>query len=299
MAYENTHIYAAEQIRSKIESLKLRNILDGNLTYYHFGAIFPDICFFGKERQIRSISDNLHGVTGTPTNRAVFTTLAWLNENQDPKVLAFILGFLTHLAMDTTVHPVIYYFSEYKADGGPQDHKKSAYLHWHYETYLDQRFNRQYYLDELVSVKTAKALGISRILNIPEAGLIRALERQIAYFSRVRSRFLFHCYRLMHVFGMVEKKYLGGFYPNLELDTSVLPEHLVYQDLISGEPRETTLDQLMSDGIASGRRMIESAYQYYCGDITRKACEKVVDGSNLDTGRVGKLVSDIRFSHPA
>ena len=42
--------------------------------------------------------------------------------------------------------------------------------------------------------------------------------------------------------------------------------------------------------------MAESAYDYYCGKISRQACEKTIAGNNLDTGRIGQSMADVRFS---
>jgi Zinc dependent phospholipase C len=296
MGYENTHLYVAEQIRLEVAPAKIKPLIESNLRYYYLGSIFPDTFSYSKKERIRSISGRLHGADGTPTNRAVFSALDRIKETRDPKSLAFIFGYLTHLALDATVHPVIYYFSGYIAHGSPVDHEKSIYLHWHYESHLDRRFNDRFWLDELVSVAAAKELGISGFMDIPESAMIKALTRQITYFSRVRSRFFFRLYRLMNKLGVVSKEYLAGFYPNLELEGSRLPEQLIYRDIISGEPKETTLEILMRNGIELGKEMIESAYDYYCGNLSRKECEKVVSGNNLDTGRPGKLVSDIRFS---
>ncbi len=42
--------------------------------------------------------------------------------------------------------------------------------------------------------------------------------------------------------------------------------------------------------------MIEPAYDYYCGKISRQVCEKNIARNNLDTGRIGKTKSDVKFS---
>ena len=140
MAYENTHLFAAEQIRSCIEQSDLKTILETNLSFYLLGTIFPDICYFSDTKAIRRISDQLHGGDGTPTNRTVFCVLDAIKRRPDPQALAFVCGFSTHLAIDTTVHPVIYYFSRYKANGSPEEQNRNSYLHWHYETCLDHRW---------------------------------------------------------------------------------------------------------------------------------------------------------------
>ena len=296
MAYENTHLFVAEQIRSCIEQQDLKNILDINRSLYLLGTIFPDTCFFSDSKKIQSISKQLHGSDGTPTNRAIFQALDTINSQPDPQTLAFVCGFSTHLALDITVHPIIYYYSGFKANGSPEERKRSSYLHWHYETYLDHRFNNQYYLEGLVTIETARALRISRFLDIQEPEFLKALARQINYFSRNRNRLYYHWYRLKHQMGWLEGKYLAGHYTNLEFDRSRLPELMSYRDPVTGERKKNTLEDLMQSSIEKGQEMVQAAYAYHRGDIDRHACQKIIDGSNLDTGRVGILASDIRYS---
>lgn len=45
-----------------------------------------------------------------------------------------------------------------------------------------------------------------------------------------------------------------------------------------------------------GVKMIESAYDYYCGKVSRQVCERTVVGNSLDTGRIGKTKADVKFS---
>jgi hypothetical protein len=56
------------------------------------------------------------------------------------------------------------------------------------------------------------------------------------------------------------------------------------------------MDGLINEGINMGVKMIESAYDYYCGKISRQVCEKTIAGNNLDTGQIGKTKADVRFS---
>jgi len=42
----------------------------------------------------------------------------------------------------------------------------------------------------------------------------------------------------------------------------------------------------MDEGINMGIKMSEFAYDYYCGKISRQACEETIAGNNLDTGQI-------------
>ena len=296
MSYENTHLWAASSIKGRIKNSGLKKLITGSIGYYYFGSVFPDTFSFSHDKKIRDISNFLHGETGISPSGVVFDVLDMAKRVGDKKNLAFICGFLTHCAMDIVFHPVVVYFSGYKPKSSPRQASKSSYLHWHYETYIDRRFNNEFYLNKIIKPTVVQDLVVTSILNISEQIILDCLKKQIAYFKRTHSRLIYMTYKMMSKIGLVEKKYLGGFYANLKVDPTRLPENIRYKDIISGENKEATIDGLMNEGIKMGVKMVESAYDYYCGNISRQVCEKTIAGNNLDTGRIGKTKADVRFS---
>lgn len=296
MGYENTHLFVAETIRVEIQLQKISDIISSGIDLYYLGAIFPDILYFAKDKAHSSVADRLHGADGNPTNRIVYDMIQRVKTMEGDQNLAFIWGYLTHCALDIAVHPLIFYLSGYKNNGNAHVQQKSSYLHWHYETFIDRRFNNQCYLEEMIKIGAVKGSIIAPFLDLPEKVIQAALKRQIAYFSRIRSRRYFRLYRALSIMGCIEKKHLAGFYKNLKIETKHLPETIRYQDIITGKKKETTLEQLMRKGIEVGKQMIVSAYYYYLGSISQKECNKHIAGSNLDTGQLGKTKSDIRYS---
>jgi hypothetical protein len=296
MTYENTHLWAADTIRGRLQSSVLNKLITDSIDGYYFGAVFPDTLSYSNDKKIREISNFLHGKTGIYSNDVVFEMLDMARRTGDKKNLAFICGFLTHCAMDIVFHPIIIYFSGYKPGNRPREASKSAYLHWHYETYIDKRFNNSFYLDKIINPTVVRDLAVSSILNISEKIILDSLTKQISYFRRSRSQLFYNLYRMLNKIGLVERKYLGGFYANLEVDPMRLPENLPYRDIISGENKETTMDDLMDEGIYMGLKMVESAYDYHCGKINRQVCEETITRKTLDTGRIDKTNADVRFS---
>jgi hypothetical protein len=110
MAYENTHLWAADRVIGRIENNELKEHLTDCLDDYYFGAVFPDTLSYSKDKKIREIADFLHGETGLPSNRVIFDMLDRAKATRDRKNLAFIGGFLTHCAMDIVLHPMIVSF---------------------------------------------------------------------------------------------------------------------------------------------------------------------------------------------
>jgi len=169
-------------------------------------------------------------------------------------------------------------------------------LHWHYETSIDIQINNHYYLDKIINPETIKNLAIPKILGIHESVIGDALKRQIKYFSLTRSRFYFVIFQVLCKLGFFSARVIAGFHENLNKDKTRLPDPIQYKDVITGEPKKTTLNDLIEEAIQSGCRMIETAYAYYTGRINKDECERVIAGHSLETGQVGKRTADIRFS---
>ena len=107
MAYENTHLFAANIIKNKIENETIRNVIEMNQDAYHIGSIFPDIFDFTRDTTIKTLSAVMH----KGTNEIVFQVLDRLRGKKDEENLAFVFGYLTHCAVDQILHPVVFYFS--------------------------------------------------------------------------------------------------------------------------------------------------------------------------------------------
>ncbi len=296
MAYENTHLWAADKIRAQLGNQALENLISKRSDFYHLGAVFPDTCSYSRNPEIRNISDFLHGETGIPTNKVVFDVLERVIRTRDDSNFVFICGYLTHMALDIVFHPLVVYFSGYLPQQSPTRASNSSYLHWHYETFIDKHFNNRFYLERTINPDIVRDLLIPSVLDVPEEAVMAALKRQISFFRRVNSRFFYWVYRMATGAGFVDRKYIGGFYANLDFDRTALPRKIQYRDLFSGEKRETTLDNLMDRSLSMGTDMILAAYDYYTGKISRQACENAIAGHDLDTGRSGKTKADINFS---
>ncbi len=90
MAYENTHLWAADAVRERIKNSALRELITGSIDYYYFGAVFPDTLSYSHDKKIRDISNFLHGETGIPPNGVVFDVLDMAKRVGNKKNLAFI-----------------------------------------------------------------------------------------------------------------------------------------------------------------------------------------------------------------
>jgi hypothetical protein len=296
MAYENTHIYLADEIRKKIGNHTLKQMISDHRDFYYLGSIFPDILFYSKDEQVSKIAYNLHGEDGVPTSRIIFKLLDEIRIKKDKNNFSFIAGFLTHCAVDITIHPMVFYVSGYKVNGNKQEKDRASYLHWHYEASIDQLVNHHFSLDKIINPELLKELIIPKVIGIHVDVIGKALKRQINYISLTPSRFYYIVFKALCKLGLYPAGAIAGFNRNLEKERIRLPDPIQYKDLLTGEPKQTTLNDLMAEAVQFGCRMIETAYEYYEGRENREQCEKIIGGQSLETGRVGKRMSDIRFS---
>ena len=296
MVYENTHLWAAEQIRSRIENRLIAETIGSYTDFYYLGAVFPDTLYYSKAPRISRAAYFLHGDTGVPTNAFIFDVLDQVKDRPDEKTLAFIWGFLTHCAMDIVFHPVIFYFSGYAPQDDQTSQLHSEYLHLHYETIIDQHFNKEIFLENVINPAIVKDLEFPSIRNIFRRDIESCLKKQIFYFRLIHSRLYYIVFKMLANMGLADKRLVAGFYANLAVETKKLPQKLIYRDIFSGSDMETTLEELMEESINMALKMVAAAYDYYAGNISKQSCQNTIAGHNLETGRCDKTKKDIRFS---
>jgi len=296
MVYENTHLWAAEQIRSRIENHLITETIGGHADFYYLGAVFPDILYYSRDPRVSRAAYFLHGDTGVPTNAFIFDVLDQIQDTPDEKTLVFTWGFLSHCALDIVFHPVVFYFSGYAPQDDHTRQLHSEYRHLHYETIIDRHFNKGSFLENMINPAIVKDLTLPPMRNISRRDIQNCLKRQIFYFRLIHNRLYYLIFKMLAQVGLADRRLVAGFYANLAVETKTLPQKLIYRDIITGSDRATTLEDLMEESIALAVKMIEAAGDYYAGNISRQSCQSTIAGNNLDTGQVNKTKADIRFS---
>jgi len=116
MAKENTHLWFAYGLLEHCTgSAMLRDVSD-HLGRYMLGAVILDTFYYSAGDDLVRISEAFHGRDGNPTNT---TILRVIDAARGPADIAFILGYITHCALDITFHPVVYYLSGNYYDDDP------------------------------------------------------------------------------------------------------------------------------------------------------------------------------------
>ena len=113
MAYENTHLWAADAVRGRLQSSVLKKLITDSIDCYYFGAVFPDTLSYSNDKKIREISNFLHGKTGIYSNDVVFEMLDMTKRVGDKKKLGFNFRFLTPCSHENCLPSIIVYFFRY------------------------------------------------------------------------------------------------------------------------------------------------------------------------------------------
>ncbi len=297
MPKENTHLHFAYGLLEEFRGHDIRRDVSENMRHYLLGSITPDTFYYGNSASLRSISESFHGKDGNPTNTTIVQVL---DHARDKKDISFILGFISHCALDITFHPVIYYLSGNYYDPSPQKRARAVYLHRHLETCLDLDIRNSMRLPRLIRAKYLKGLVfeeiISQTFKVPVISLRHSLKRQIIFNVLFTINAIYHLARLASKTGLFKDvSQLGLFYGDAVHDEQ-LPSILEVADLIDGRQWTTTINELFSNARTLAKSMMEAAYGYWMKSLTRDEMLHAIPGLSLDTGRLGVSASSIRHT---
>ncbi len=298
MPKENTHVLFADKVAFSLEEGAMSRAVRAQDATYHLGAIAPDVFFYAGEKRLEDISSRLHGKENTPTNDVI---LELLDEVRDQpyglRDLVFSLGYLTHCALDMTLHPVIYALAGDYYDPDPQRRREAVYLHRHLETCLDLHLGNRARIQALIPVSTASGLAFGRLIarryGIPPEAFPRALRRQLRFNRLFSSRAAFLLLSTLDRCGVLDaREELALFYGNVTRDKATLPESITYHDPAIGQEVHTSLERLMQTARDLATDMLQAAWGYVYDGTTRHELLAIIPGASLDTGRVALSAND-------
>jgi len=131
-----SHLHFAEQIQKS----DLLDLLDHEIDFYYFGAVYPDLGYYPGNDSF--ISDLAHYVGSHVIPEYLFTTA----KNQSIK--AFAAGWLTHIYLDIYGHPLVNQFAANHKNNGHESisYEQDIPLHIKIENGLEIRMLLQYKL---------------------------------------------------------------------------------------------------------------------------------------------------------
>lgn len=153
MSKENTHLFIADKISREIQDEKIKSIIKNNFDCYLLGSVAFDSFFYSASEKVTKASDALHDEheKGDIFSLAFFGVFASMLQKAKGKELgdkdmAFLLGYVTHYAVDTAFHPFVESVTGDYYDADPIKRKKNVYNHRLLETFMDTKINKSFFL---------------------------------------------------------------------------------------------------------------------------------------------------------
>jgi hypothetical protein len=265
---------------------------------YLLGSIIPDTFFYSKYPEVIDISEHIHGKNGIPTNEIIFSCL---DDADSPRDIAFLLGFVTHCALDIIMHPVIYYLTGNYYDKDPVRMSLSRYSHALFETGLDIKIGNRLRIHKLLKQALMKDLAFGRIVstrfNAYYSLLDKALKKQLILNMMFDSGAAHKIFKPAIKAGIFGDPYiLGLFYREAVHTWQKIFDGYTIRDIITGEKRDVTLKGLFNAASKKAQTMMNAAFAFYKGSISRKDLQKAIPGENLSTGKPGECILDIVYT---
>lgn len=298
MPKENTHIYFAYDILSRLEDKEILKLVLPYINDYIFGSIAPDTFFYSKYPEVMDISEHIHGKDGIPTNEIIFSCL---DNTDNPRDLAFLLGFVTHCALDITMHPVIYYLTGNYYDKDPARMSCSRYNHSLFETGLDIKTGNRLRIHKLLKQSSMKGLIFRRIVSdrfkVEGSLLDKTLRKQLFLNMLFDSGTAHKIFKPAIKAGIFGNPYiLGLFYREAAHTWQNITDGYAIRDIITGEKKDVSLEGLFDDAFRKAQIMMNAVFGFYKGSFSKKDLQEAVPGEDLSTGKPGVSIFDIAYT---
>jgi hypothetical protein len=320
MGKEITHIFFAEQTARYLDDSEkdpFSAILRDYCQSFHFGSIAADTFFYGikvpffDRAAYSCCGEIVHGTAGNDTSLLPLEMLYYLGENRhDPffgEKLAFVSGFLTHIALDSVLHPPIYYYSGNYHHECAQERTDARTRHRLIESWIDL------YLLQQASISLQDCRFIADIrrnssLNRELLGFFHAAFARTGNGDEISWKYLRRGYAVQmllntvypqvfwgklvekanHVFKGKLRTFLALFYP---WDSREIPSEItdfdVYRHPVTGEQFREDFHGLWARAGRRGEEFLQAAREYIYGSGDRDRLREVVKGYSLSMGMVG------------
>jgi hypothetical protein len=298
MPKENTHIFFAYDILSCLENKEIVKLVSPYINDYILGSITPDIFFYSKYPEVADISEHIHGKDGIPTNEIIFSCL---DNAENPKDIAFLLGFVTHCALDIIMHPAIYYLTGNYYDKDPALMSRSRYNHSLFETGLDIKTGNRLRIHKLLKKSSMKGLMFRHIVSnrfkVEGSLLDKTLKKQLFLNMLFDSGMAHKIFKPAIKAGILGDTYiLGLFYREAAHSWLNISDEYKIRDIITGEKKEVTLKGLFVDAFKKAQIMMNAVFGFYKRSYSMKELQEAVPGENLSTGKLGVSILDIAYT---
>jgi hypothetical protein len=279
MPKENTHLWFARRLIASPEARGELGIIRDEHPLFSLGSIIPDAFFYHPRSRARRMARVLHGSDPEWAGRTPSHLVQMAGRTGLPRDKAFVLGYLSHLALDKVFHPVVHVLSGKRR--GQSSSGATVARHRLVETALDQITNDSCFYPRIIRPCFSDQVGVLQSLAA-EVGLMPRDARQALSIQHLANRLIMR--RSMHM-----ALTLMDFLPWLDLSGL---RNLCYTQLDHepgfavraakrpGEPATDTAlravrrikwSRLFAESHANALTMFQACCAYWRGDLPRDA----------------------------
>lgn len=293
-----------EELRRQIEGALFLGAMAHDAPYYYqFGGA-------GFE----AVAEVLHGSGGQNTFEPLRSVAAAITERpaaERPVLWAFLLGMISHYAVDIVFHPMIYFFTGDYYDPDSQRRLAARARHRLLETYLDS-----WAMPKLAGKKSLSLNGTLKLLGAGAKPVCTVLGRTLTHAPGVSAascwhsalRYLCDLQAVFHsdfagkIFRVCTKLSGGRLFPIDALfiygrrkPEPLLDQKLTYINPATGERFERSADELLKEAEDKCVELFELTAPLISGDTTDVASALgSVKGESLNFGIPGAVYGDAK-----
>ncbi len=285
MPKENTHLWFARGLLDHLAETQMLKDISAHIDRYHLGSIIPDTFFYSRDKSAEEVSEIIHGKGGRPTNTVIIRVLDNAKGMAD---LAFILGFISHCALDITFHPMVNALSGNYYDEDPLEKREAVYTHRHIETCIDALIENPLRIYRLVRTHMLKGLVFEDVIcedhSVPARTQERTLAMQLFANRLFAGNNAYRFAKLLHKAGIIpSKEPLSLFYGNAR-EHPCITSLIHYRDIDTGTEKSEHLSSFFDRARTKALGMMEGAWGYAHGTVTKERLLEMIPGENLSTG---------------
>ncbi|WP_125153416.1 zinc dependent phospholipase C family protein [Clostridium rectalis] len=112
-----THILGAKDVLNRIDNNEYKRIIEKNIKIFNLAAQGPDLftyyltLFPNRRKKLKNLGELLHT---SKTGDFIIYNIKWAKGKKEDEsfniIFTYLMGFITHYALDISIHPYIYYF---------------------------------------------------------------------------------------------------------------------------------------------------------------------------------------------
>lgn len=300
MPKEITHWIVADRIYRQMGDCPLKTCLTENISMYYIGSVAPDTPYYlaGKHHDLfQGLASRLHGINGENTYEPIYMSVKSYPSTIPRPVFAFLCGVITHIMIDSSFHPLVYYLTGDYHDKDPVKRLNAIANHRRWESELDIYMSDNFCIQDPGWLKrTLNDAGISRdelldclcLLYFMNPGACRrqvkkALTLHAVWTSNAANRPLYLAYKLAGLFSRGRlKPVLALFYPT-RINREYYKQEFIYHHAGLNEQRSESIMEIEKRAIDSCLELL-MAWKYLPGPEEIAIFLKGLRGPSLETG---------------